>query len=325
MRAIAGACTVVLVHAIDPNEFQASPAAGVAVGVMVGFLVFAVALDLTWAELRRAFERPAAPGIGLIAQLVILPAVAFAIGLSWVDTPSIAIGLMLVACCPGGALSNYLTGVARGDVATSISMTTISTIASVLLTPLLFAFWASLNPATFGVLREIAIEPDRWVSMLMIMLGIPVAAGMLLRANRPVTADKIRSPVRRIAVLVFALMVAVILGSNLELLVRHARRALLPVLLTFAMAGVLAWGLALAARRSASERRAVVFEVCMQNVALAIAMALAFFPALGGVAVTATLWGVVHLSLGVSLAVIWQRVPLENRHSPPARTDRSRA
>jgi bile acid:Na+ symporter, BASS family len=314
-----------LVETIDPTSFQLSQGAGVAIAVMVGFLVFAVALDLTWAKLRRVLESPVAPGIGLAAQLVVLPAVAFAIGLAMAATPSVALGLTLVACCPGGALSNYLTGVAKGDVATSISMTAVSTAASLLVTPLLFAFWAALNPAASEALREIAIEPKRWIAMLLVMLGIPVAAGMLLRAKRPAAADAIRGRVRRIAALVFAVVVAGVLGSNLELLVSHARLALTPVLLTFTGAGALGWGLARALGRSATERRAVVFEVCMQNVALAIAMAVAFFPALGGVAVTAALWGIVHLTLGVSLAVCWRRIPLEDQGRAPAASHRSPA
>lgn len=83
------------------------------VGVMVGFLVFAVSLDLTWEKLLRVLKRPKAPTIGLVAQFGILPAIAFLTGLYLTDSPSIALGLLLVACCPGGALSNYLTGVAH--------------------------------------------------------------------------------------------------------------------------------------------------------------------------------------------------------------------
>jgi BASS family bile acid:Na+ symporter len=296
------------VEAIDQAAFRFSQTAGVAVGVMVGFLVFAVALDLTWAQVRRVLRSPAAPGVGLFAQFGVLPAAAFGVGVLLVETPSIALGLVLVACCPAGALSNYLTGVARGDVATSISMTAVSTVVSAVMTPLLFAFWTSMNPATSGLLRAIEIDPRRLIAMLMIMLVVPVSSGMLLRAKRPATAEAIRRWVRRIAMIVFACVVAAILGSNLELLAGHARQALAPVLVTFVLAGSLGWGLAWATRRPAEERRAVVLEVCLQNVALALAMAVAFFPTLAGVAITAALWGVVHLTFGTALAVVWQRI-----------------
>ena len=89
------------------------------VGVMVGLLVFAVSLDLTREKLLRVLKGPKAPTIGLVAQFGILPAIAFLAGLFLTEAPSIALGLLLVNCCPGGALSNYLTGVAKGDVAIS--------------------------------------------------------------------------------------------------------------------------------------------------------------------------------------------------------------
>jgi bile acid:Na+ symporter, BASS family len=85
-----------------------------------------------------------------------------------VDTPSIALGLLLVTCCPAGALSNYLTGVARGRVATSVSMTAISTLFSIALTLLLFAFWAARNPDTKAVLQKIDIDPKQVIMMLLV-------------------------------------------------------------------------------------------------------------------------------------------------------------
>jgi BASS family bile acid:Na+ symporter len=230
--------------AIDQASFNFSPSVGLAVGVMVGFLVFAVALDLTWEQFRRVLRRPKAPLIGLVAQYLILPIIAFGVGLMTVDTPSIALGLLLVTCCPAGALSNYLTGVARGSVATSVSMTAISTLFSIAVTPLLFAFWAAMNPATAAVLQKIEIDPKRVIVMLLIMLVVPVTIGMLIRAKKPEMADKIPLWSRRIAGMVFAVVVAVLLLGNIKVLGTFASAALPPVLLTFTVAVALGWGLA---------------------------------------------------------------------------------
>jgi BASS family bile acid:Na+ symporter len=276
---------------------------------MVGFLVFAVALDLTWAQFRRVLERPKAPGIGLVAQYVILPAVAFGIGMLLADTPSIALGLLLVACCPAGALSNYLTGVARGSVATSVSMTAISTLTSIVVTPLLFAFWASMNPATKAVLAEIEIDPKRVILVLAIMLLVPITLGMLIRARRPDIASRIRLGSRRIAAGVFGVVVAILVLGNIEVLGSFAKTALVPVLVTFAIAVAVGWGLARLSGLLAADRRAVTLEVAFQNVALAIGLAVAFFPALAGVAITSILWGVVHLTIGFAIAAVWMRIP----------------
>lgn len=295
-------------EAIDQAQFNFSPNIGLAVAVMVGFLVFAVALDLTWEQFRRVLNKPKAPGIGLVAQYVILPAVAFGIGLLLADTPSIALGLLLVTCCPAGALSNYLTGVARGNVAVSVSMTAVSTLFSIILTPLLFGFWASMNPDTAAVLQQIKIDPKRVVMVLLIMLIVPVTAGMFIRARHPETADNIRRWSRRIAGGVFAIVVAILILGNIKVLGNFAKDALPPVLVTFAIAVALGWGLARVSGLPAPDRRAVTLEVAFQNVALAVGMAVAFFPSLAGVAITAILWGIVHLSLGFLLAVAFMRI-----------------
>jgi BASS family bile acid:Na+ symporter len=298
--------------AIDQAEFQFSPTVGIAVAVMVGFLVFAIALDLTWRQFRAVLRRPKAPAIGLVAQFIILPAVAFAVGMLLAETPSIALGLLLVACCPAGALSNYLTSVAKGNVATSVSMTAISTLVSMIATPLLFAFWASMNPDTRAVLQEIRIDAKRVAMVLLIMLVIPVASGMFIRARWPRIAGKIRLSARRVAGVVFAVVVAILLLGNIKLLGDFAGVALPPVLLTFAIAIALGWVLARLTRLNAEDRRAVAIEVAFQNVALAVGLAVAFFPSLAGAAITPLLWGVTHLTLGFALAAAWKRVPIRD-------------
>jgi BASS family bile acid:Na+ symporter len=199
--------------------------------------------------------------------------------------------------------------VARGSVATSVSMTAVSTLFSIVATPLLFGFWAAMNPATRAVLQKIEIDPKRVVMVLLIMLIVPVAAGMLIRARRPGTADRIRLWSRRVAGGVFAIVVAILLLGNIKVLGAFANSALPPVLFTFAVAAALGWSLARVSGLVAADRRAVTLEVAFQNVALAVGLAVAFFPKLTGVAITSILWGVVHLVFGFALAAVWARIP----------------
>ncbi|HLU94349.1 MAG TPA: bile acid:sodium symporter family protein [Membranihabitans sp.] len=293
---------------ISQIPFNFDPRVGMIVGLMVGFLVFAVSLDLTWEKLLSVLRRPRAPAIGLFAQFGILPAVSFLAGLYLTENPSIALGMLLFTCCPGGALSNYLTGVAKGDVATSISMTTISTLFSIVLTPVLFAFWSSQNPSTLPLIQKISMDPQRVIMTLLIMLVIPVITGMYLRARHPDTANRIRKTVRLIAGIVFGVIVTIIIGSNIQSLILLAQTALFPVIITFAIAVGLGWSLAAIAGLGSADRRAVAIEVAFQNVALAIGLGLAFFPSLAGITAVAILWGVVHLTLGTGLAIVWSRI-----------------
>ncbi|GBF22125.1 hypothetical protein C21_04318 [Arenibacter sp. NBRC 103722] len=142
------------------------------------------------------------------------------------------------------------------------------------------------------------------------MLVIPVTAGMILRAKRPITANLIRGTVRLIAGIIFAVIVAVLIGSNFKSLALLAPTALFPVLCTFVIAVGLGWGIGWLAGLMAAERRAVAIEVAFQNVALAIGLGIAFFPSLGGIVAVSILWGIVHLTLGFGLAIVWNRINL---------------
>jgi BASS family bile acid:Na+ symporter len=172
---------------------------------------------------------------------------------------------------------------------------------------LLFGWWGSMNPVTIELLHDIEISVGRVIGVLMIMVVAPVTMGMLIAAKRPTAASKLKRWVRRLSMLVFGTVVVVVLGQNARLLLDYASEALAPVLVTFAIAVVLGWTLAFGARLQSAERRAVTLEVAMQNVGLAIGTAVAFFPSLAGVAVTAALWGVVHLTCGFALAAFWAR------------------
>lgn len=294
---------------IDQAMFEFDPKFGIIIGVLVAIMVFAVALDLRWDQFLRVFRNPKAPLIGLIAQLVILPAVAFAIGRYVVDTPSVALGLLLVASCPGGSVSNYMTSLARGDVATSVTITAVITVTCIVTTPVLFTFLASSNPATLALLREIGIKPGELAAMFLVTVAIPIAVGMLLAARRPALAAKIRVWARRVSMVLFVLIVVTGTLINVKLMLDYASEALIPVTVACAVALAVGWGLSRLVGLSAADRRAVTIEAGGQQADLAIGIAVAFFPTLTGVAVTAAIWGAVQIVLIVPLVGIWSRMP----------------
>jgi BASS family bile acid:Na+ symporter len=294
---------------IDRAEFQFDPRFGIVVGILVAIMVFAIALDLRWEHFKRILRSPRPIVVGMVAQLAFMPALAFLVARAMVHTPSVALGLLLVACCPGGAVSTYLTGVARGDVATSVTLSTLNTVTSIVTLPLIFGLWASANPTTAGLLREVGVDPVKLVMMFVVTVALPILAGMLLHARRPDLADRIRVWVRRVAAILFAIVVVTGVSTNIRLLLDFAREAALPTFLCCAGSTALGWGLGWVTRVIEPDRRAVAIEVGGQNVALAIGMALAFFPSHVGVAVMGAVWSVVQISLLVSLALIWRSTP----------------
>lgn len=294
---------------IDQTHIDFDPRVGLIIGVTAAIMVFSVALDLRWDQFRRIFKDPKAPLIGLVAQLVILPAIAFAIGRYLVDTPSVALGLLLVAACPGGSVSNYMTSLAKGDVATSVTITAVITATCIVTTPLVFAFLASANPVTLQLLRDIGIDPREIAMMFLITVALPIVAGMLLAARRPELAARIRVWARRVSLVLFVLIVVTGTALNLKLMLEYVTEAMLPVSLACASALVVGWGLSRLVGLNSADRRAVTIEAGGQQAGLAIAIAVAFFPSLTGVAVTGAIWGAVQVIFIVPLVVAWSRMP----------------
>ena len=114
----------------------------------------------------------------MLAQFVLLPALTWALTMVLRPQPCVALGIILVACCPGGNISNFMTHLARGNTALSVTMTAVSTTGAIFMTPFNTALWGGLNPHTTAILREIAISPLDVFGTIMVMLAIPAVLGM---------------------------------------------------------------------------------------------------------------------------------------------------
>jgi len=129
------------------------------INAAIGLMMLGVAIDLKLEDFKRIIKAPKAPAIGLVAQFILLPAFTFLLTLIIKPLPSVALGMILVAACPGGNLSNLMTYLAKGNTAISISMTAVSTLAAIVMTPLNLALWGSLNPATAPILQKVSLSP----------------------------------------------------------------------------------------------------------------------------------------------------------------------
>ena len=187
---------------MDELSLNFSPATVVLLNVILGLIMFGVALDVRVSELRSLRHAPVAVAVGLLAQFLMLPALTFGLTQVLDPAPSIALGMILVGASPGGNMSNFITHVARGNTLLSVGMTGVSTILAVVLTPLNFAFWGSLDEDTDALMREVSLNPVELIGTVALLLGVPVALGMWVRAKKPALADRLHKPMR-IASLVF--------------------------------------------------------------------------------------------------------------------------
>ena len=297
---------------LDAVRLNFSPASLSALNVILAFVMFGVALDMKWSSFTGLRHAPRGVAIGMLAQFVLLPATAWALTMALRPDPSIALGLILVACCPGGNVSNFLTHFARGNAALSVTMTACSTVGALFFTPFNIAFWGAANPATRALLHEVAIDPVEMLLAVAVLLVIPAVLGMGTAHRWPRFAARTRAPFRYLSLAFFVGFVLLALGANWDYFLRYTLRVATAVLLLNALGLLLGYGAARLARLPAADRRAVSIEVGIQNSGLGLVLVFNFFGGLGGMAVTAAWWGIWHIVAGLALAAWWRR------RAPPA-------
>jgi bile acid:Na+ symporter, BASS family len=285
------------------TDFAFGGAGVLVANIILAAIMFGVGLGLDLREFRRVLRAPIGPAIGLVAQFLLLPAMAFAF-VRIVDVPpAVAVGVILMCCCPGGTTSNIVTHLARANVSLSIAMTTVATFLALVMTPLNLTFWGSRLPGLGDL--NVALEPMSVVLSLLLVMGLPVTLGAWLQLRSPYRASQFDPWVRRVAVWGLVGLVVGAVSANLGGAAEAARIVLPVVVAVNLLALVLGYGAATIMRRPRDERRAISIEVGMQNAALALTLSIQFFPDVTEVAVVAALWGAWHLVSGLALARIW--------------------
>lgn len=287
------------------SQFQMSPAALLLLNGVLAFMMFGVSLGLRPADFAAVLRRPLAPVTGLVAQFLLLPALTCLVTWWLGIDPGLALGMILVSCCPGGTFSNVMTWIGRANVATSVSMTAVSSLAAVVLTPFNFALYGDLNPHTRGLLQEIALPAGNMVALVVLVLALPMLAGMLVGARFPGFVHRSERYFRGGSLCVFLLFVAVSFGKHWQTALQVAGSVLLLVIAHNALAFLIGNLSGRAVRLPVAERRAVTMEVGIQNSGLALAILFTFFPSAGSMLVVAGFWGVWHLVAGLGLAGCW--------------------
>lgn len=291
--------------------------------LVLAFIMFGVALGIKVKNFKDVFLNPRLPVIGFISQFIVLPAVTFLVILliGRFITPTIAMGMILVAACPGGNISNFMTSLAKGNAALSVTLTAIATMAAIIFTPLNFDIYGSLynkilSSSSNQLLQPLEIRPNKMFEAVFILLGVPLTLGMLFNHFFPKLTSKIDKPIRLISIVVFFGLVGVMLANNGEYFIAYIKFIFL-IVLFHNLVGFLSGNLfARIWKIKGSNRRAITIETGIQNSGLALV--LLFNPKIfplelnnGGMAFIAAWWGVWHILSGLTLAGIWSRKPAE--------------
>jgi BASS family bile acid:Na+ symporter len=273
----------------------------------LAFLMFGVALDIRLSDFQRIFKNPKAPVVGLISEYLLLPILTLLLIALFQPLPSLAMGMILIATCPGGSVSNFMVHMSNGNSALSVMLTSITTLGAIIITPIAFSFWSSLSPVTESLRAEIFVEPQRMVSTIVQLVFIPVALGMAVNHFFPTFTRRVERPIRWLSILIFLGFVVFAVAGNYENIKSYLSLVFILVLVHNGLSLAMGYGFARANRLSERDSRAVSIETGIQNTGLGLILVFNFFDGIGGMAMILAWWGVWHLISGFLLSLLWRK------------------
>jgi BASS family bile acid:Na+ symporter len=289
--------------------------------IVLAFVMFGVALGIKPSTFVDIIKNPKSIITGIVCQLVLLPALTLCLIMicgHWIS-PMIALGMILVASCPGGNISNFITSLSRGNSELSVSLTAFNTAACVITTPLNFAFWGKLYLNFAGnhgiaALPELEIPLGEIFQSIFIIMGIPLVLGMLCGQYLPKVANILKKPLQYLSIAVFIAMVIIIFTGNLDVFMKCIRYIFLIVLLHNLLALGIGFGTSTLLKLPYKDRRTLTIETGIQNSGLGLILLLNpnIFPDTGawanngGMLVITAWWGVWHIISGLTLAFLWK-------------------
>lgn len=272
----------------------------------LGFIMFGVALQLTPRDFLHVFSQPKSAFLGFVSQFLVLPAITFLLVLIFQPIPSMALGMMLVAACPGGNISNFMTALAKGNAALSVSMTAVASLVAVFMTPLNVAFWGGLYGPTAEILKTVSLSFWEMAKIVAMILVVPMILGMTVRQYWPKVAERLHTVTHYGSILIFAAIVVVAFYANFDLFVKYIHLVVFIVFVHNGAAILSGYGMGKLFKLPFEDQKTLAIETGIQNSGLGLGLIFAFFGGLGGMAIVAGWWGIWHIISGLSVAYFFR-------------------
>jgi len=292
---------------MDETLLNFSPASLTLLNGILAIVMFSIAIDLSTRDFKSLAKAPKPVLVGLASQFLVLPFLTYLLVLVAQPQASVALGLILVAACPGGNISNFITHRAGGNAALSVSMTGFATVGAIVLTPINIAFWGGLYGPSAEILKATSIDPISIAITVSLMLVLPLILGVTLNAKRPDVTQRIRRPLQWLSMGIFVAFIILALAANWTHFLAFAGGIAGLVIVHNALGFGGGYTIATLAGLSPYDRRAVTIETGIQNSGLGLVLIFGFFGGLGGMAVVAAFWGIWHAIAGLTLAAFMAR------------------
>lgn len=291
------------------------------INIVLAFVMYGVALGIRPRVFVDVFKQPKSVILGACCQLVLLPLLTFLLVLamgSWIS-PMMALGMILVASCPGGNISNFISSLSKANIELSVSLTAISTALAVFMTPFNFAFYGNLFLKFSPIASDLpSLSIPLWdvFKTIFILLGIPLTLGILTSQFLPKVADALKKPFQWISIIFFLAMVVLSFWNNRAAFLQCIEYIFLVVLVHNLLALAAGFSVASIFKLPRADRRTLTIETGIQNSGLGLVLLLgtsifAGFPAHGGMLVITAWWGVWHIVSGLIVATFFN---MTNKH-----------
>lgn len=291
---------------LDSIQLNFSSSDLLLLNLALALIMYGVALDLRFEDFKYLLKNPKGFLLGVFSQFLLLPFLTWCLVFIMKPPPSVALGMFLVAACPGGNVSNFLTSLAKGNTALSVSLTGFSSILSILSTPLNFALWAGIYPPTSNLLREIRLDYSDAFSTVALIIGIPLILGIITHKNAPSFAEKASKILKPISILIFCAFVVIAFAGNFDLFTKYISLIFLWVLAHNFVALGSGFITGKIFKLPLADVKTMTIETGIQNSGLGLVLIFTYFDGLGGMAIITAWWGIWHLISGITIASLWK-------------------
>lgn len=301
---------------IDTIRLNFSEGGLLYMNVTLAIIMFGVALDIKKDHFKNILAYPKSALLGIFSQVLLLPALTFLLVIMLNPPPSIAMGMILIAACPGGNISNFISYLAKANVALSVSLTAFSTLSATFITPINFAFWGGMYVNYYEKAKHlnIPIQIDflQMAQTVFILLGVPLLLGMWFGHKFPVFAEKHRKRIKITSIFLYMTFIIGALVAN----AKHIPGVIIPLGIVVMLLNVqtLSTGYLVGTvfKVPKADRRTLSIETGIQNSGLALVLIFnpKLFDANGGMAFMAAWWGIWQMVTGIGLAFILSKIKI---------------
>lgn len=301
---------------IDTVRLNFSEGGLLYMNVTLAIIMFGVALDIKKEHFKNIIAYPKSALLGIFSQVLLLPSLTFLLVIMLNPPPSIAMGMILIAACPGGNISNFISSLAKANVALSVSLTAFSTLSATFITPINFAFWGGMYVNYYEKAKHlnIPIQIDflQMAQTVFILLGIPLLLGMWFGHKFPVFAEKHRNRIKIISIFLYMTFIIGALVAN----AKHIPGVIVPLGIVVMLLNVqtLSTGYLVGTvfKVPKADRRTLSIETGIQNSGLALVLIFnpKLFDANGGMAFMAAWWGIWQMVTGIGIAFILSKIKI---------------